>query len=616
MKCNQIGTIRIGLVLILTLGAAAQAWPQEKRKAGPDPAEWAPADAIGFIGVTDTQRAWEDWKKTTVYQALNDKDLAGKGGGKSSPVQRLMERLAKAIDTTPDELKNPFAGPLALFVSAPRGGGSKDLTPGLVAQVGDSTVMQKYFDSAVKHLKNAAGNYETVSAGNHTIHVFTTEPGQGKTGEKEQAGEEEKFGQDMAESGMGGSPVDQAFGQAIDQMFSPENMPAKLAMCLAGERLIVGGTAEQVQGLLSSEKQGETLADTDDYKALLQQLKPIGDVRFMVNLPRVFELAKAEAGEADHTAKVLGALGTGGLRSAIGHMRLGAKSCDLKVEVLFLMRGERSGLAKLLSMENRPVASVAAVPASTAYLVSINASVPRMLDEIVKMVGQADPEAGKSFEAELEQGPLGPDGQPINPRKDLIENLAAPITFAAEITRPYGPGSFKWVVRLGQRSRESIGRVSQVLLAGAKPREVRGAQVFEGQLMGMFPLALAVTSDQVLVAGNAAVLEAALSAGGTETLADDATFKRALRFVPKEAWLVSYSDDRRLIEGLAELAKKPDEMAGDPLLMMMLQMFAGGTSDSSRLQKTLDLSSAGMFTIATTPEGVRVTMVKLKPKEE
>ena len=134
--------------------------------------------------------------------------------------------------------------------------------------------------------------------------------------------------------------------------------------------------------------------------------------------------------------------------------------------------------------------------------------------------------------------------------------------------------------------------------------------------MGMFPLALAVTNDQVLVAGNAAVLEAALSAGGTETLADDATFKRALRFVPKEAWFVTYSDDRRLMEGLAELAKKPDEMAGDPMVMMLLQMLGGDLADSSRSQKTIDQSSAGMFTIATTPEGVRVTMVKLKPKEE
>lgn len=592
---------------ILAIGIVQSAWAQDPRKPGPDPAEWVPAEALVYVGVTDTQRCWANYKKTINYQVMTDDDLAKAGGMANiwgTVLDKVKQRLAHTLDVDPSELKSPFAGPLALYATAPPGGGFDDVEPAMIAGVGDAELMKGYFDAVVARLKDAADDYEAVTAAGGTIHVFTSE-----TDEDEKAKEDEF---DFDEPPAGEEAVAKFVEEAIDKVFSLEHLPPKLALCLTPERLIVAGSADHIRSVLAGSTSSDTLAGTEDHQALLRHRRPVGEVRLLVNLPRIFEMARAEAGDEDDVHKWLRVIGAGGLRSLIGHMRVGTRSYDSKVELLFLTRGERSGLAKLLSMENRPVAPPLSVPAAACAFASFNIDPPVLLDEILNMVAQQDPEAAEKARASLQEVQIGE--QRVNMIKDVIEHLTGPLTVTVAFTKPYGPGSMKPLLSLGHRNRDALTRFVSILFAGLPPRDFQGTPIYtdpSGQMN------LAVTDDRVL-AGTQAAVEAALSASPAEGLADDATFRRAKRLVPEEAWCTFYVDTHKLMDGLMGLAAKQAELMGDPAmgLMFMLGMAGVDVSDTPENRKMLEYSPVGIMTIATTPDGVQVTYVVLKPQQE
>lgn len=598
------------LISLLLIVAVPPARAQERRKADTDPAEWVPADALVYVGVTDTERFWSDFTKTTTYRAMTDKELAKSDRGPdviARAVEKFKAHLAKALEVEADALKSPFSGPLALYLTAPRGGGPKEIEPGLVAGVGDSELMQKYFDNALRHLKDAAHLYEPVSAGDATIHVFTSR-GADQAKKEEKTAEEPDFSEKQG--------LEAFLDKFVGELFTPESMPDHLAACLTKERLILAGSAGQVRRVLAREKAGQTLAGTDDYKALLQHLKPLGELRLLVNLPRVFEIARADwdGGEEDYR-RTMSILGTSSLRSVVGHLRVGAKSYDGKFELLFLMSGERTGLAKVLSMDNQPVAPASVVPAAAGLYASVNVAPARLLDEITRMIRQGSPDAADAFQRSLEQVPLSPGAEPINLRKDVLDHLGGPLTAYAGFTRPFGAGSLRLLVSLGHRNRDALGRFAS-LLPGATPRDVRGTPVYSSPMFG--PLTLAVTSDQIL-AGNLAALEATLAGDTSDSLAEEVTFRRAARLVPKEAWLVLFVDQRKLTEALLELAKKKEDVLSDPSLaaiLMFMQRTGSDFSDTATTRRMLDYAQATIMTVASTTEGVQITAVELKPKED
>ena len=602
------------IVLVASLVPAILA--QSRKKSGPDPAEWVPADALVYFGISDTERLWKDFQKTSNYQAMMDMkqgeadEMANVVG---NAVDKFKQRIAKLLEVEPAELKNPFAGPLAMFATAPPGAGGDQVRGVLIAGVGDSKLTRQYFDAVVARLKEASDKYDTVSAGRETIHTFTSSKEPGSMDEED----EDDFDFDDEPPSPFGGPAALAglFDDTLDEIFSLKNLPEKTAICLTEDRLIVAGTDEEIKAALAGGRSGRSLAETDDHKLLLKNLKPVGQVRLLVNLPRLFEMAKAE-GDQDDLGKWFGVLGADSLRNLVGHARIGTKSYDMKIELLFLMSGERTGLAKMLSMKNRPVTPPAWVCASTSLFASFNFDPPKLVDDILRMILQSDPSMGAKAGLMLEQGLPGPDGQPLNWRKDLIDHLAGPLTGAVAFTRPYQTGSLKAMLALGHRSREALTRILGILSGGMPSRDFHGAQIYTSPVTAG---STAITDTQILH-GNQAAVEAALSADEVAGLIKDLNFKRAKRFVPKEAWCIIYFDERKLMEALIDLAAKQDELtpgSAEMMLIFMLQQMGGmDLSDTAKHKKALKYSAAYIMTIATTTNGVRFTMVGLRPPKE
>jgi len=613
------------LRIILAAGVVGTTYGQSEKRGEVDPAEWAPADAIVYLGITDITQTWSDFKNTASYKLISD-DVAGQIPGASAfrpLIKGLEERLAKMLDVDASQLRNPFGGPLTFYVAVQPGGKADDLEPGLIAGIGDAALLRKYYDTAVGKLKEAA-KHSTESAGSYTIDVFTRTD---EPSDRTPATPEEKEDRELEGLGPGSPPfaksVDKLIDEELDEFFRAENLPRSLAACLTEERLIVAGTPEQVRAILRREKGRESLADTADHKDLLRYLKPLGTVHFQLDLPRVLELAKAEmtsADEAKEFAEAVKMLGAEGLRSLVGHVRVGASSYDMKMELLFLMSGERSGLAKILSMANQPVTPPAFVPADVCQYLSINVQPGLLMEEIERMARQSSPEAADSFRRTLEEVPL-PSGQTVNLRQELIQHLTGPLTYTLNFAQPLGPESPRLLLTLGHRDQDAVARFLGQLAPFLQPRELRGTQVFD---LSMVPgLSIAAAPDRV-VAGTAAALESALQPASGQTLADTNGWRRAARHIPERAWAVLYTDDRAMLSTALEYAKNKELLAGggmfNPGTFLLQQVYGPLLTSSDETQikqfrKLLDYTSKGVLTVATTPQGVHLTLVTLRPED-
>lgn len=602
------------LTVLLTLLAVPFVACADDDKSPIDPASWAPMDCLFYFGITDIDEAWQGFEKTASYRMFNDpamKDV--EGVNIFAPVfKEFKERLAKALDVPAEQIKNPFKGPVAVYVTAPPGGDANSITPGLVAGVGDRAVLRQYYDNAVKRLK-AVAKYESVEAGGQTIDVFKTEPGSADPNSA--VGDApESFDPALAAT----DPARFAAGM-MDKVFSSDSLPPAMAMCLTDDRLVVSDSADAVKAILRRDGGGRTLADADDFKAIARHLKPAGNIQFLINLPRLLQMARAaqEGEDAESFAKWTRALGGEGLGSVIGHIRFGASNYDAKYEMLFLMTGERAGLAKILSMENRPIAPPASVSTDAALVASLNLNVPNLLDEIERMVRQNDPESADSMRRGLEEFPFIDPQKPMNLRKEVLDHLVGPLLVHMSITKPVGPGCARFLIAMGHKDQQALVRFLSAFQGMLMPRDAGGTQAFDLALMpGM---SIMPTNDQLL-AGSVAAIESATKPTSGESLAESDNWRRAARFVPEQAWLTLYFDNRRMLETAFELARKQDELQKgppDPGVMMLLTMTEGvNTDDPATVRRLVGYAAPSIVTVATTPEGVRVTGVTLRASED
>lgn len=605
--------------LIVTVALAAAASGQTDDKASVDPASWVPGDALAYVGVSDVKRLIDEFQATPFYKMTRELDAKQLPGQISLPLKifdGLKEHLAKALDTEPDKLKNPFAGPMTLCLLASGGQPADDVKVVFVAGVGDGQLMKTYYDQAIRRIHEQADDHEKVAFGAYTFDRFTKEPA-----EEEEEDEEEPEELDIEFPGTTEEDMGAALEEFVGRLFSPEALPEQLVLCLTEDRLIVAPSTEHIRDVLRRERVGESLLETELYQTLRREFKPLGSVRFLINLAGVFEMIEAVEGEEAREALTL--LGARGMRGLIGHVLFDNREFQSKSELLLLLSGERTGLAKIFSMENRAVAPPVNVSADNLVYASFNADVTEIIDEVERMVRRADPQAADQMRASMESIPL-PDGQTLNLRKEVLENLCGPLTFAMAFQRPYGPQSMRLRLTLGHRDKEQMARFLEKfrnLLPGMMTeRELRGTLGYD--ILGGFTLAPA---DDAVIFGTSDAVDAAFQKPAPEeSLAADEAFKRAAALVPPAAWCLVYVDSRRMFEAALEMAKNKDALMATQLTnltnMLALQIVEGLTAGiaEDQLDAAQPISkylAQTIFTVATTPEGVRLTQIELMPAE-
>lgn len=613
------------LSFIAVLAVAGTAWAQAPRGEARDPAEWVPRDAVFYVGITDVQEVLADWEKTAAAQMMNDKAVTALPNMQFATglIDDLKKRLAGMLDTSADQLKNPFAGPLAVYLHVPPGAKPEDMSGALVAGVGDAELMRKYYDGAVTRLKTYAKSHETQTIEGQPVDVIVTDPDKKGADTESPDLEEEDFG-GFGASPFGGDPT-AIVREAMNEIFSADNLPEKLALCLTPDRLIIADTPERVRAILRQERASDSLANHDDHKALLRHLKPNGNIRMLINIPQIVELVKAatDSSELEDLRTGLKMMGTDGLGSIVAQARIGKSSFDYKIDLLMLMKGNRTGLARILSMENRPTAPPATVAADTIFYGLCNLNISKLLDEIEAIIRQGDPadadEFVKAQEVEL------PSGVKFNWRKEFVDHLGGPLTFSMNYARPFTPNGMRMLLALGHRDQGALLRVisnPDITMMPLQGRDVRGTQVFDVPIPFMGTISLAVGSDRLMI-GNGSGIERGIDAGTGDPLAETNQWKRLARLVPEQSWFQFYIDNNRFMDAVTDYVKNSDQLMsggmpdiGGMMMMMIGQQMAeqmgGDMEKAAVLQK---YSAPGMMTISTEEAGVLLTFVQLSPRE-
>jgi len=600
----------------------------EHRDSGVDPASWVPAEAVAYVGIADVDRLWSDFKKTASFRTMADPDLGAAGGILGELVCQARQRIAALLGVEPAELKNPFSGPLALCI-VPQDSADAGVEVMLVAGVSDPALARRYFDAALVRLKEHAASYETRTVAIQEVHVLTY---------PQQRAEKPELGLPMnLVAGFQPQAVQQQLGRWLDELFSPQRLPAHLALCLTADRLIVAGGAARVERVLSGAL-GKTLADTDDYQLLLKSFRPLGQKRILVNFERAAELVSGTEGEIAPLRELLTAARQQGLRSAVGHVRVATRAYEWKCEFLLVMSKPLGVQTWLASAENRPVTPPDWVPASTVAYVTLNADVSGLFGAVFGLAGLMgmggaglpqtpalpggklppgvdEAELARQMEKIREKMP--PAGAPVPPVSGSFAGLSGPLFFTVGFSTPYKSGCSTWLASIGHKDQEAIKQALTALSAmgGASgpPQEVKGVPIYTEPFS---KAACAVTAERVLVGRRSAVEAALGGAGAGDKLADEPGFVAARRLVPKEAWFAAYVDYPRLMKALSELARVREDLPPDSLegvLVTWLDLAGLDWSDAAKVQKLRDSATAWIATVSSTADGVLVTAVTLPP---
>ncbi|MEW6250488.1 MAG: hypothetical protein AB1716_07560, partial [Planctomycetota bacterium] len=517
-----------------------------------DPAHWAPAEALFYVGITDVGETYQAVKRTAEYKNRAEGDSKDPG---MQVLTELPKRLAKMFGVTADELKNPFIGPAMFYLDVEAGENGTELRMGVVAGVGDMETMRHYYDAAVTKLKSA-GRHEQIAADKYNIDLFTLEKVEeakpADTPDTEAPAMEDEAG----EPGGRGSPPVPSFGpqfampdasKMLDQVLKADALPRQFAMCLTEDRIILDSSVERVKAILQEEKPASPLADTDHYRKLLVRCRPVGTVRFMLNLPRIIETVQAAQKNATPEDGASAAAGwqkqVEGLGPIVGHARLGAASCDMQMDMLLMLDKQGGDVAKLLAMENRPTAPPASISADTSFYVGLNVNPQQLVEQVVKLA--AGEEQAQQLQVGLQQAPL--------------DALRGPVTLEVGLTS--GKNPLRALAAVGHTDQARVAAFLAQQAAGAPgmlvAREVGGVQAYDLKLPPPLPdgISVAASKDRLIV-GTSASVDTAIEAPA-QTLAETDGWRLAARMVPDQSWFTFYMDSRRLMKGLLDLANNP-----------------------------------------------------------
>lgn len=591
---------------LLAVSFAAPLFAPAWAETAGDPAALAPNSALAYIGVTDMKQIWADLEKTAAYKLYQQPEIReaiAEWNVAAKMFDGMKAKFAAALDTPVEQLKNPFAGPGAVYIIMESG--DEEPTPVFIATVGDKELMTQYFETATKKMKAAASESETKEVGDATLHIFKNT----RSADSANAnGAEEGNAEDVDSPEAAVDKMMSSMGDLI----SSENLPPEIVLVRSKDHFIIAGNERGAKSAI--DRESARLSAHDDYRELAKLREDLGQVRMFVNVPGIFDATKPkDSAEAEEHKKAGESMGIRSFRSFVGTAQIAGEEADMRVDGIQLLTSDRQGLARLLSFENAPVAPASNIDSNNLFFISANIELPKLLDEIERMLRQTDPNAADQMRAGLEQVPLGE--KPVNMRKDFIDYLKGPITFGLDLRKPYLAEEVRMLVALGCKDTAAVTR----FFSGVPmftPREASGSTIFETP---MAPISMTASGGRFIL-GSKPGVDTALAGASGDSLADSAGFRRAAKQMPSEAWLTLYTDARRMTEAM--LGYVADENAlnntMNPGAMFVAAMAEGmvGPDEKSReaAKKLMPSQSQQLFTITTTPEGLRVSAVLTKPE--
>ncbi len=575
-----------------------------------DPASWAPAEVLNFIGVPDSRRASDELRRTDLWALTNEPDapppLVPWARALGETVRAVQQRLALLLGTPVAELKNPFGGPLALWIE-PLAGPEPRLGFVFAADVADAALMRAYYDAALTRLKST-GRHETRVGGGAVIDVLNP------LGPASEPADADEGPAELMRSG-------ERVSRMLEELWPGEGRPARLALCLTPQRLIVATTPEQVRAVL--EPRALPLSDNADYVTLRESVAGGGGgVRVFVNLPGWMGLLRrvARRPEQREIYEWQAAVGGESVGPLLGSVEFGGSGWDWRGVLALRVRGEARGLLRLLTCENRPTLPPDTTPADALFFVQTAFGPAELLRELERAFESSDPErvAGmRSMEVTLATG------EKVALRRDLIDHLRGPMGTWVAVTRPLAPGSARMLMSVGHHAATALTDFFAGPLGEGPLAQRAGQKLFDLQPAPPFvPGGLAIgVAPELLLAGTTPAVEAALAQTPGTRLQEVERWARAARALPEQSWLVGYVDAGGLLQLVLDLRDGGEALRGTvpeagSLALLGLGEALGAAQVTPELAAQLAPRLGPLaFAVETTSCGPRLTAVQLRADE-
>lgn len=384
-----------------------------------------------------------------------------------------------------------------------------------------------------------------------------------------------------------------------------------------------------------------------------------GEVFVYCNAEAIRSLVAEMVGNKPQVEHIARSLGLDNVTSVAMSLKIaGDRSQNLGAKTLIGIDGPKRGIPALLSA---PAASLKLDDhLMTRDLIGFlwtNYEPARLYDGIAKMVGEA---VYMDLNMLVQAGMMGTakeaGQQPVQLRDDVIAQAQAPLFFTSKIEKPYSLTSpTKFLVGLSVQDENrldvALGRIHQAFVGGAPElrRELLDHTVylfpaFDEPMEPTDPtssqvppeveqMAFAVTGEN-LVFGQVGEVEQAirgLAAEPSNTIASDPMFRHARKFLPSQASLYSYRNDRLYAEVGWTILKQivrdlPDESEVEPDFVFdlggQIKGWLKAASEHVDLSKLPEFSAiekywgASMSFAQDRPEGIYGESIVLKPAQQ
>jgi len=615
--------------MVAALAACTPFLIATEARAADDPAAWAPGDAAFYLGITNGDAFVKAVKKTSNYQLLHDPILKDSVAPWTEFATKLEKMAADKLGLdNPKQLELYPHGAVALFgiLRLPNGEGDEgDAHAGCVMDMGEDldaakrlahTVVEKALaHEGRRSTKEIAGTEIT------TIRFAQKEPSDDADVEAA-ASPEETGGDDEIAELIESLPIEEAAKAAIADMLRTMEPPDEFAFAFVDSKLVLTSdteTAAQAVRRLKKGKEG-TFAGSSAMKTLRRHCDADAQVQVVVNLPLIIDLASKEDPEA---AKVNRGLGLDALGPAVTTFNLAPEhGVNARVTGFLEIKGEVTGIAKLLKMKNTKTAPAATIGADAVLYGSINLNPSEILAEVLEITGRIDPQAGEQMRAGMKVPQQ--DGSELDVQKDVVDHLTGPLFGMMTAAKPYDADHVNAMIALGHRSRAGVAKLLALLPPGMLiPRDMMGSTIYESPMLPVLGLGAALTERVLVVLGTKGLVESYIRAEGREGggLADDPDYKKIARMMPKQSCAVMYANDRAYFEAQAAIDKAGDAATEPPmyspagafLRYFLLQNYVGeGTPEAAGLAKYFGPS---MVTLTTEPEGLRLDVLQIRSLE-
>lgn len=428
----------------------------------------------------------------------------------------------------------------------------------------------------------------------------------------------------------------------------------RTAYALSGSTVILGDEAELVKDVVArlAGASAPAMADDQGYVRVMGKLAERPQARFYLNISRLLQEAKAQAGaeqaaQATRQMEALGFDNVVGLGATI-EIAPGPRRV-MRLRALLGVRGEKRGLLAALAPSATPVQPPRLVTRDVAGFGVLNYDVPKVFDRLAAVLQAV---SGMPVDQQIQQmmamTSQGTDQPPVNFRRDVVGQMTGPLAFVSRLDESTGQTTTLAAIPVRDAAvlDTAIGRIHSVLAGGQAEtrRKLQGVTIYlvPPQMGAMLPMmapfqygpgrepmtpqgdpgAFAVAGGRLLIGALPTVEQAIRDIGreDVESVTADEMYQHAVRQLPSQAGGYFYQNERKVNAAqwkLLRTAAAGEQQPGMPAtpMRMMVEQFSEYV-DFATLPPYSEVAKyfgAAVGYVSDSPEGIYAEMISVPP---